>query len=352
MKSLVFLFMTLISMTVSAQAQDTVLIYVTRTNNEYFRTFLYSTETLNSYSIFTVTSQPVEPTICGAVSPNGMFDAFTQLASPTELSFLYMPTNEIFAIMIWNSDWDPCKLEWLDNETLVARQVDTFDVVAMFKIQNNILQEVPISLPPTPILPELPFAYNTLTPESLPSWSPDNRYFWYSSINEEGFDNFRVYDTVLEQPLETGGFNWTLDLFQKPVWSSDSRYVAFWQVGLPEYDKIDPTMRSVNVYDTVTQHVISLDLGIKRDSGRDAVVWSPNAREFVVRDLQGNLYRVNVESRSYELIDINVMGVIAWSYVEPIPEVALSVPKLPANPVNKKSASQPAYAPSFNFLYF
>lgn len=112
MKSLVILFMLFISMTVSGQAQDqdTVLIYVRKTSSEYIRAFLYSTGALNSYSIFTITDQPAEPTICGALSPNGLFDAFTQIASPTALSFAYTPTDETFATTSWNSDWDPCKL--------------------------------------------------------------------------------------------------------------------------------------------------------------------------------------------------------------------------------------------------
>jgi hypothetical protein len=373
-----------------------LVIYVRKTNSEYIRAFLYSTGALNSYSIFTITDQPAEPTICGALSPNGLFDAFTQLASPTALSFAYTPTDETFATTSWNSDWDPCKLSWLDNETLVARQIDTSDVVAMFKIENNVLREVPVSLPPTPSIPDLPFAYDTATQYIIPSnnytkffyescpnepvippdgvctgstrseviydlslernvgiitdsvpwilsgqdidgpahiysvgyysWSPDDRYFWYSTINDQGFDDFRLYDTVLERQLDTGGYNWDFDLFRKPGWSLDSRFVAFWTVGSPDSESADESIRSINVYDTVTQQVIPIDLGFEIADTSNPIVWSPDTAEFVTWDTDGNLYRVDVESHSYELIDTLVTSVIAWSYVAPIPDVELTPP--------------------------
>ncbi len=378
-----------------AQADNTVLIYERFTGGQYTTVYLNS----NGSSSNTILTNG----ICGGSSPNGLFSAFSLQTTPSTLDLIYRPTNFTFAQIPWRANWYPCSTAWLDDQTFIVRELNNFsNVVSMFRVIDNVLQEVPVSLPLPNNSPSLPFAYDTalqyiipsnngakyyyescpnepiippnqlcigsqrnyviydltlqrnvgIISDSIPrllsgrdpsgpvgvysvgyySWSPNDRYFWYSTINEEGADDFRIYDTVLERSLESGGFNWTLDLYRKPVWSADSRYVAFWVVGPPGYEGQDPNVCTINVYDTTSESLIPINLGFEIDD-ENPIVWSPNTSEFVTWDKLGNLYRVNVETPNYTIIDVQVTNVIAWSFVEPIPIAATPTPTPALNTV-------------------
>ena len=396
---IIMMFTVLITLSVSAQSVETVLIYSRRVDDEYLRVIQYSTGAVNTYSVFTPTIQTVEPTICGDFSPDGLFDAFVRIDAPTVLTLRYIPTNATFGQISWKSDWDPCTLGWMDNQTLVVRYVDTLDIATMFRIQENVLREVPISLPPTQTLTGLPdadtsplglfiisnsgtkvvylrcngetnsdgwcagsidwviydLALNreiamiadadttyllgrTYWQDSVPvyptfyAWSPDDRYFLYAS-NRRGV--FSIYDTVAQQTLNVPDQTWELDFDHVPVWSPDSRYAAYWLVGIPDspelterYGNISEeearTYRGLIVYDTLLQQFMGFGLFLQLGERlTNKIIWSPNTPELVVWNEAGELYRVNVETRGVNLLDTNVTNVIAWSLVQPIPMIDL-----------------------------
>jgi len=298
LKCIVMMFIISIISSVSAQSVETALIYSKRVNDEYLRVIQYSTGAVNTYSVFTTITQIDEPTICGDFSPDGMFDAFVRIDAPTALTLRYIPTNATFAQIAWKSDWDPCTLGWLDNQTLVVRYVDTFDIAAMFRIQEDILREIPISLPPTPTLTGLPNADTSPLGLSIISNSgtkvvylrcngetnndgwcagsvdwviydlalnreiailgdADTNYllgsaYWQESVpiyptfyawspDDRYFlyasnrpGVFSIYDTVAQQTLNVPDQTWELDFDRVPVWSPDSRYVSYWSVGIPD----------------------------------------------------------------------------------------------------------------------
>jgi hypothetical protein len=390
----------LVGSSVSGQLSETVLIYSKRVDNEYLRVVQYSTGISYVHSIFIGTPQPTEPLNCGDFSPDGMFDAFARQISPTTLSLRYVPTNEVFVQIAWRTGWDPCKMNWLDNQKLVVRFIDSYDIAAMFTIQDDLLREVLVSVPsaPTPV-PPLPnadisplrrfilsnqetkvtylrcadgagaenfcsgypdwaiydlslsseiavlsdvdmdnvlgqayFQYSVPFNPQFYRWSPDDRYFLYAS-NAPGV--FSIYDTVAQQALDVPEQNWGLDLERLPVWSPDSRYVAYWTVGLPDNDEFNArynitseedaqSYRGLLIYDTQRQDFLGSGIWLQLgENYPPAIVWSPNTPELVTWGEEGDLYRLNVETGAQAVIDTNVTGVIAWSYTRPIPSVEL-----------------------------
>jgi hypothetical protein len=161
------------------------------------------------------------------------------------------------------------------------------------------------------------------------AWSPDDRYIMYPKVSSRSTASPALYDTVSQSTLDTGTAIWDLDVFRRPQWSPDSRYVAFWVMGRTDYEQTDAvrnTHRTVVIYDTQQQQFIFPNLSLEIGNTFNPLVWSPNTPELVVWDAAGNLYRVNVETGDYELIDTQVTGVIAWSFPEPIPSVELPAP--------------------------
>jgi len=381
-----------------AQQSETLLIYV-RNIDEEFSTVYVSSD--GSMAVHATRSG-----VCGGTTPNGQFSAISQIESPTTVDLVYRPTNVTFGQIAWEADWFPCSSTWLDNETLIMRDIDSFNtVLAMYRLNDGVFREVSVAFPSTPTLPELPFAYDTALQYIVPSnnhtkffyeacpnepiipptdtcaglsqyviydltlernvgvisdsifplltgalpgsppflysigyyaWSPNDRYFFYSSVNEQGNDDIRVYDTLLERQLDTGGFSWNLDYFREPIWSPDSRYVAFWDTGLHDYAGFDSKPNTIFVYDTSAERILSLIVSLEVDEP-NPIVWSADTPEFVTWDKDGNLYRVNVETESYDLIDTEVTGVVAWSHIESVPNVELP----------SMSTETPTFTPTF-----
>jgi predicted outer membrane repeat protein len=377
-----------------AQTLETLLIYGKSGEGQYATVYLSSH---NSRVVNILSS-----TICGGTSPNELLSAFSEIENATVVNLIYRPSNTVFGQIPWRNNWYPCATNWLDNETLVMRDVnDFYTIAAMFKLENNVMREVPVVLPPARSQPELPYAdtadYQYIAPSNdytkfvylrcppgvtddffcsdwvmydttlnqeiarlndlfAPSfrgsdawpgalrvysngyyaWSPNDRYFFYPSTSEEGYDDFRIYDTVTGQQLNTRELNWTLDLFRIPMWSPDSRYVAFWATGVSGFEGggTDET-RLINVFDTLTGQLVNTRSPAEATvagyfavelahSQNRAIVWSPTTPELVVWDKYGQLFRVNVATGSVARIDTDVSAVFAWSIVEPIPTVDLT----------------------------
>ncbi|HYO89402.1 MAG TPA: hypothetical protein VER79_12185, partial [Candidatus Limnocylindrales bacterium] len=186
------------------------------------------------------------------------------------------------------------------------------------------------------------------------TWSPDDRYFLYAAFNSGGFS---IYDTVEQRQLAVPDQNWDLDLFRLPVWSPDSRYIAYWSTGVPDVFDLDGISlieryeitseeqsrlySGLQAYDAWEERELPIEVYLQNSRINQPIVWSPNTPELVTWDNEGDLYRLNVEtSRLPTLIDTQVSGVIAWSFVQPIPTVDLPT-------ITPTSISTQTFTPAF-----
>ena len=400
MNKLLFIIISLSSLLATAaiaQTPETLLTYGRNVEGQFSTVFISSDGSRVDYSS--------QQGMCGDLSPNGQLNARSQLQNPTTVELIYTPSNTIFGRVPWRTDWYPCSPDWINDTTLVIRNLDNFnDTSVMFRLQNNVLRGVPVTFPPTPQVPSLPRADMSGLQYIIPSnnrnkfvyfrcmeeislanectgrsewiiydvmlnreigvlsdlddqnvrgnrgwgdsppglarfytWSPDDRYFLYAAFSLGGFS---IYDTFEERQLDVPDQNWNLDLNRLPVWSPDSRYIAYWSTGVPDVNDLDGIslierygitneeqsrlFSGLQAYDAWEERELPIEVYLQNSTINQPIVWSPNTPEIVTWDNEGNLYRLNIEtSRFPTLIDTLVSGVIAWSFVQPIPTVDL-----------------------------